>query len=278
MKLSQAKLKKMIREEVSRQVEEETLSEAGGFMDKFKGKVKGLFGKEEPEKQEPEKQEPEKKEIGTDDFEKVCNARQQQYENAVNTHFNSLKTKIRTDIRLPQRVSLIRIEPKKSDITYAIGFGESFRNLLVPPNFMDDQVPSSISGYKKDHKPKTLFGWADYYQKIGESAKAQETGEAFVTFWNECIEAFKGVHSNPITTPDGQIVGNVSETMGKKMKDPISLDKDDPAGVILKYAGGDSGPALVIIKLTSGEGQNESAHSSGQIIAERWQRLAGLIK
>jgi len=260
MKLTKSKLRKLVVEELSQQTKKAELTKEG-FIDT----IKSVFGgkKEEP-----------KEEIlpavkSFEEFEKICNDRQQQYEKAVNDHFNDFSIKVRSGIRIdltPQgRVSLTRVLPK-SDVVYAIGFGESFKKLLAPKNFMDDNPPSSISGYDKNYEPKTVYGWANFYEKTGKLEAAQSIGKTFVDFWNECVDLFQKIHDAK------QKREGVTEDMKK-----ISLNMEQPSSTILKYAGGERSAPLVIIKLNS-ETKKESLHNDGNIIVERWQRLAGLIK
>lgn len=265
MKLTKSRLRELVVEEISQQTKKAELTKEG-FFDTIKSAFSGK--KEEP-----------KEEIlpavkSFEEFEKICNDRQQQYEKAVNAHFNDFSTKVRSGIRIdltPQgRVSLTRVLPK-SDVVYAIGLGESFKGLLAPKNFMDDNPPSSISGYDKNYEPKTVYGWANFYEKTGKLEAAQSIGKTFVDFWNECVDSFQAIHAKK------QKREGVTETLGEKIQEKISLNMEQPSSTILKYAGGERSAPLVIIKLNS-ETKKESLHNDGNIIVERWQRLAGIVK
>jgi hypothetical protein len=246
MKLTKSKLRKLVVEEISQQTKKAELTKEG-LIDT----IKSAFGGKKEEILPAVK--------SFEEFEKICNDRQQQYEKALNDHFNDFSTKVRIGT-LKGRVSLTRVSPQ-SDTVYAIGFGESFKALLAPKNFMDEQPPN---------EPKSAYGWAYHYEDKNELGKAQAIGKAFVEFWNECVDSFQTIHDAK------QKREGVTEVLGKKMK-KISLNMDKPSHTILEFAGGDQSAPLVILNLESAA-KKESLHNDGKIIAERWQRLAGLIK
>ena len=243
MKLSQAKLKKMIREEVSRQVEEETLSEAG-FIGKLKDTFKGVFGKEEPEKQEPEKVA--ERVIGSfNEFAEMCDARMAMYQDEINKAVKDFETQLKFGGEASIKLTFARVAPNSKTV-FAVGFDEKLKEIF-----------------------QAAMNKAFELEDKGSMAEARKIGDELVKIWNLCVEKMNQ------TTEELNLREPV-KSLTVTVAEPKVLNKEQPSKTISDMIGSDGGKPLVT--MTLGDQKFESANLEGQIIAERWQRLAGLIK
>lgn len=242
MKLSQTNLKKMIREEVSRQLDEEMLSEAG-LMDK----VKGFFGKKEPEKQEPEKAA--ERVIGSfDEFAEMCDARMAMYQDKIAQVINDFDTQVEFGGKASTKLTLARVVPK-SNTVFAVGFDENLNKIF--------EAAMKKSNNLEDKGDKS------------STDEARKIGDELVKIWNLCVKKMNQTTEElKLKEPLKNVTIAVAE--------PKVLDEKEPSKTIAGMIG--SGGSRPLVTMTLGNQKSESANLEGQIIAERWQRLAGLIK